>query len=64
MVLGAMLLSGCGTATFSNSFAVAVESRQQVSVFDTAMGDSAQWAGRTMGSGCSRCTVHDADFRH
>jgi hypothetical protein len=49
VVLGAVLLSGCGTATFSNSFAVAVESRQQVSVFDTSMGDSAQWAGRTMG---------------
>ena len=53
MVLGAMLLSGCGTATFSNSSAVAVESRQQVSVFDTAMGDSAQWAGAHDWSGCT-----------
>jgi hypothetical protein len=49
VLLGAALLSGCGTATFTNSFAVAVESRQQVSVFDSSMGDSAEWAGRTMG---------------
>ena len=49
MLLGAALLSGCGTATFTNSFAVAVESRQQVSVFDNSMGDSAEWAGRSMG---------------
>jgi hypothetical protein len=42
-------LSGCGTASFSNAFAVRVDSPQQVSIFDSMMGESAQWAGKTMG---------------
>lgn len=50
LVLGLGLLSGCGTATFSNSFAVVVGSPQQVSIFDPIMGQSAEWAGRTMGA--------------
>jgi hypothetical protein len=40
------LLSGCGTASFSNSVAVIVPSPQQVSVFDSQMGESAEWAGQ------------------
>jgi hypothetical protein len=45
-VLG--LLGGCGTASFSNAFAVLVPSTQDVSVFDSQMGESAEWAEKTM----------------
>lgn len=44
-----MLLAGCGTASFSNSVAVIVSSPQQVSVFDSQMGESAEWASQWMG---------------
>lgn len=47
----AALLAGCGTATFSNSVAVLVPTAQQVSVFDPGMGQSAEWAQKTMGEG-------------
>lgn len=40
------LLSGCGTKSFSNSVAVIVSTPQQVSVFDSQAGESAQWAGQ------------------
>lgn len=43
------LLAGCGTASFSNAVSVAVTTPQQVSVFDPQMGDSAEWAEKTMG---------------
>lgn len=49
MVLAVALLSGCGMKNFSNSFTVQVAQPQQVSVFDSEMGDSAEWASRTMG---------------
>lgn len=42
-------MAGCGTSTFTNSFSVAVEKTQDVSVFDSSMGESAEWAQRTMG---------------
>ncbi|MEZ5185441.1 MAG: hypothetical protein R2720_06825 [Candidatus Nanopelagicales bacterium] len=49
IALGLVVLTGCGTATFTNSFSVVVASPQQVSVFDSTMGESAEWAERTMG---------------
>lgn len=49
VLIGLGLLSGCGTASFSNAFAVRVDSPQQVSIFDSMMGESAEWAGKTMG---------------
>lgn len=49
MIFGLGLLSGCGTKSFSDAFAVAVDSPQQVSIFDSQMGQSAEWAGKTMG---------------
>ncbi len=50
VVLTLGLLTGCGTATFSNAFAVTVEQAQEVSVFDSMMGQSAEWAEATMGT--------------
>jgi len=50
VLLALGLLTGCGTATFSNSFAVSVERAQEVSVFDSTMGQSAEWATATMGT--------------
>lgn len=49
MVLAVALLSGCGMKNFSNSFTVEVGKPQQVGVFDSEMGQSAEWAQRTMG---------------
>lgn len=49
MIFGLGLLSGCGTKSFSDAFAVAVDRPQQVSIFDSQMGQSAEWAGKTMG---------------
>lgn len=49
MIFGLGLLSGCGTKSFSDAFAVAVDSPQRVSIFDSQMGQSAEWAGKTMG---------------
>jgi hypothetical protein len=49
VVLGLGLLSGCGMKSFSDSYAVAVESPQEVSIFDSMMGESAEWAEKTMG---------------
>jgi len=49
VVLGLGLLSGCGTKSFSDSYAVAVDSPQRVSIFDSMMGESAEWAEKTMG---------------
>lgn len=49
VVLGLGLLSGCGTKSFSDSYSVAVDSPQQVSIFDSMMGESAEWAEKTMG---------------
>lgn len=49
VVLGLGLLSGCGTGSFSNAVSVSVTSPQQVSVFDPQVGDSAEWAEKTMG---------------
>ncbi len=48
-LVAAVLLAGCGTATFSNAVAVLVPQDQQVSVFDPVMGNSAEWAQKTMG---------------
>lgn len=49
VVLAVALLSGCGMKNFSNSFTVRVDEPQQVGVFDSEMGQSAEWAARTMG---------------
>jgi len=49
MIFGLGLLAGCGTKSFSDAFAVAVDTPQQVSIFDSRMGQSAEWAGKTMG---------------
>ncbi len=49
IVLGLGLFAGCGTGSFSNAVSVAVTTPQQVSVFDPQVGDSAEWAEKTMG---------------
>lgn len=45
----AVLLVGCGTKSFTNSVAVVVATPQQVSVFDSQMGESAEWASQWLG---------------
>jgi hypothetical protein len=47
LVIG--LLSGCGMKSFSDAYAVRVDSPQAVSIFDSMMGQSADWAEKTMG---------------
>ena len=49
VLLGVGLLTGCGMKSFSDSFAVVVDEPQRVSVFDSRMGQSAEWAAKTMG---------------
>lgn len=48
-LIATVLLAGCGTASFSNAVAVLVPTPQRVSVFDPGMGQSAEWAEKTMG---------------
>ncbi len=49
VILGLGLLSGCGMKSFSDSYAVRVDTPQQVSIFDPRMGDTRDWAEETMG---------------
>lgn len=49
VLLGLVGLVGCGTKSFSNAVAVITPTRQQVSVFDQQMGESAEWAGQWLG---------------
>lgn len=43
-------LTGCGTKSFSNAFAVITPTPAQVSVFDQQMGDSSDWAAQWLGN--------------
>lgn len=50
--LVATVLTGCGTALVTNDFSVSFAGHTgpvQVSVFDSSMGTSAEWAAQTMG---------------
>lgn len=47
--VAALLMAGCGTKSFTNSVAVVVSTPEQVSVFDSQMGESAQWASQWLG---------------
>ncbi|MFN8126552.1 MAG: hypothetical protein U0R64_08620 [Candidatus Nanopelagicales bacterium] len=55
--LAALVLAGCGTASYSNEFRVAVATAPSpeprpvpVAVFDTLMGDTADWARQHLGT--------------
>lgn len=49
MIVVALALAGCGTKSFSNAVAVNTPTREQVSVFDQQMGESAEWASQWLG---------------
>ena len=56
-LVSALLLSSCGTALVENRFSVSIDDPHDqfggapvaVSIFDTTMGNSAEWAEKTMG---------------